>query len=1053
MGISTIPPIWYEFAFNVDPNQSALPPYWQDLSARVLYAWESQRGRHYELDLNEAGTWTLRLNNDDGALNPANPTSPYAPNVKLYRRGRVRVKLNPSQNMLPQVLATGLNTMDATSDSAANWANPQSGSVTRATGLTASPAGNTTALAWTRAAGTTNSAYLYLGAVANGAASQIGPVEDIVQVTAGTNYTASAYFLRATSADATIQVQLDIRWYKIDGTVLTTTSGTPVTVTTVWGRIVTSGVAPAGAVWGRMRWTISSPSPTTAQNTIFTTDMQFEQGSTPTAWIDPGTTGFIFSGGIERLPQVWDELDGTSGTVNATVPDAFAALSTFTLDEPLINEIRALNPNFLFMLNDPQGSTSVVDTVGKRTPAPVEVSPYGAGSVTFGNSITSTNANGGVVGTSGPVATFNNNSNQSGFLNETFISIDKTAAMPGPPSAGPWTRVVAFRAPAAPAASNTFTLWYAAASVFSTSDAMMLIEIVPSGQVWISTQDNGAVGFGSWFSPSSMCDGNWHFVGVGYDPVAGTYSAWMDGVAQTVATGVGAMSGYNVDVLGAYHQPGPAGYNSGHKGDLACVAEFPALLTNAQVLSLYNSFRTASSGESTGARALRILNWVGWTGRTAIDSGMTQSMGPATDVTGDTALDALNAVAVTEGGDFYASSSGVLTLKSRAARYNQRTPVFVFGEGPPKGNAGEWPCEVASIEYDPSHLANSVAVTQWGGPTITVTDQTSVGSYYPRTYTRQINTTSLPEIRDAATYLLSQLKVPHLRPDTIVLHPSAVPGLFAVCLALEKGTRIRLIKRPIGAPSITVDCFVEQVIWQWDPDTGEVFVQLQASPADVTNYWILAALRTTLSAQAASGQAQATIVGLADRGVNPLAASLPSGYSLVFEPGTVRAEAMTIKTLPNTSPGYATATITFTTNFQFTHPAGSIVCEPLPTGYTDPTTWDASSVIGAAYTKFTANATAGTNTITVGALPDAAANALGSNWNAGDTLSLSPGTPQAETVTIKSVATTFPGYTSCVITLTANLTQNHAVNDWVTDPLPAGVTDPTTLAPTARRAY
>jgi hypothetical protein len=502
----------------------------------------------------------------------------------------------------------------------------------------------------------------------------------------------------------------------------------------------------------------------------------------------------------------------------------------------------------------------------------------------------------------------------------------------------------------------------------------------------------------SYTGSTNFCDGNWHLLTISVPAAGGTLAFYVDGTQVGTATSGGGPTGLASDVVGCNVSLGNNQYSQGVVGDLAHVIELPFAVTSSQLANLYNSFRSASSGESSGSRYQRVLTWIGWTGKSRIDTGQTSSMGPATDLTGSTALDALNSIALSENGDSYAATDGALVFKARSARYNQRTPVAIFGEGPPVGNSGEWPCEIAAIEYDPSHLANIVQVTQYQGPVFTAFDATSQQRYYPRTYQRTINVTSSNEAQDAANYLLSQLKDPHLRADTIHLHPSALPGLFNVCAALEKGQRIRLIKRPNDAPAITVDAFIEKLDWSWDPDTGDVFLDLQASPADLANYWQLGALHGTLKTQANSGTNTVTIYALPDSAVNPLAASLPGSYSLTFEPGTARQETIAIAPggIPSTTAGYSSATITLNANLAFTHPAGSVWCEPLPTGYTDPTTWDASSVLGALSTNLSQGSNSGTNTITINALPDAKQNAAASNWNVGDLLWIGAGTANFE---------------------------------------------------------
>lgn len=53
---------------------------WTALPGRLL-GLAASRGRNYQLGTPEAGDIEMRLRNDDGALNPANPSSPWYPNV------------------------------------------------------------------------------------------------------------------------------------------------------------------------------------------------------------------------------------------------------------------------------------------------------------------------------------------------------------------------------------------------------------------------------------------------------------------------------------------------------------------------------------------------------------------------------------------------------------------------------------------------------------------------------------------------------------------------------------------------------------------------------------------------------------------------------------------------------------------------------------------------------------------------------------------------------------------------------------------------------------
>lgn len=955
-------------------------------------------------------------------------------------------------NLLPRAIATGTASINPTSEAASAYFASAAGTIAQATNLTAAPNGATTAVAWTTLAGTTSSTPLYCGVVLSGAVD--GPVADCVQVTAGQQYTASTYLIRASSADATVQVQVGIRWYSAAGTVISASNGTAATVAVgSWVRATVTGTAPAGAVWGRARFFISSPASTTATNTIWSTGWQFEQAAAASAWVDPGITRFAFTGYWEQFVQQW-KLSGTWGELDAVGVDALAGLAQRQIKDPFTEECSALSPNFLYALNDPTGSTSAADLTGNRVAAPVETSPVGAGSLAFGSAITSTSSSGGMQGSAGTVATFANTPSASGArLAETFVALHDATVAPGPPLFTAWTRIIAFRSTTLPAAGKQMSLWTALPASWSSSLASWWFQLDSSGHALINVANGASFGL-TYTGAVNLCDGNWHTFACVLDPFSNT-TFYVDGVQVATAASLGTPTGIATDVLGCSVTPGTANYGQGFVGDLAFAAEFPTALTAAQITNLYNSFRTASTGESSGARVKRLLSWVGWTGPTSIDNGSTTSMGPATDLTGSSALDGLNKIAETENGWAYASTSGTLTFRARSALYNS-TPVFVFGE---HASLGEWPYEGVTLPEDPMLSYNIVPVAQFStGQVAVAQDAASQADFFQRTMPqRTVNSTSFAEVQASAAYLLGRFKTPAMRVTGLALHTPAVPGLARVAAQLEIGTRIRVFKRPpFRSTPIQVDVFVQRIERTVDPSNGgDAWAYVEAFPADQQVYWVLAALHTTLNAQAASGQNLATINALPDAAYNKLASSLPQGYQLTFEPGTPRQETLTLAPggIPATSLGYATAQLTFTGNFAFTHGPNSVVCEPLPAGYTDPTTWDASSVLGASSTTVLSGGGSGTATVTVGPLQDAAYNALGSVWNAGDTIWLSPGTGNFEAATILSVAATVPGYTSCQLTLTANLAHSHSPGDTVCDPLPAGVTSPAAIAATTRLAY
>lgn len=106
----------------------------------------------------------------------------------------------------------------------------------------------------------------------------------------------------------------------------------------------------------------------------------------------------------------------------------------------------------------------------------------------------------------------------------------------------------------------------------------------------------------------------------------------------------------------------------------------------------------------------------------------------------------------------------------------------------------------------------------------------------------------------------------------------------------------------------------------------------------------------------------------------------------------------------------------------------------------------AYGIFASIHTTLHTAATSGTNTISINALPDAATNVLRADLTSGQRLVLDIGLATQETVTIATggVPVTTTGYTSAILTLTANMTQNHLINAVVCEPLPGGITSPTT---------
>lgn len=129
-------------------------------------------------------------------------------------------------------------------------------------------------------------------------------------------------------------------------------------------------------------------------------------------------------------------------------------------------------------------------------------------------------------------------------------------------------------------------------------------------------------------------------------------------------------------------------------------------------------------------------------------------------------------------------------------------------------------------------------------------------------------------------------------------------------------------------------------------DRNEAWLTLQASPADLTSYGVFAAFHTTLAANASAGVTSVTIRNGQDN-TNPAAAQLAAGQQLVLGQNTANQETVTIASVGATSPGWTIAVLTLTAATTKAHTTNDVVCEPLPAGVTDPTTYDAVSAFDA----------------------------------------------------------------------------------------------------------
>ncbi len=903
-----------------------------DLTDRTRVAITAQRGSQYELDQVRAGEGAATLSNLDGALDPSNSGGPWAGHIMPYQPWRLRAQWPASVNLLSPAQATagdsggvGPGPIPGGNDGIDVWSSTDSsGGLVVATG-SAWQGGQVFqfAVPASTAAGT---AICYGGEI---------PVEP------GVTFSNQAR-VRNVTPSTSVQVWAYIKWLAADQTTISVAAGTLTTLVgasgATWTYISVAGTAPAHAA--AMWYGVQLAATPSAATSVQVDGWQFERAAAPSGFVVPGTWHTLMKGFVERWPADWS-YNGTYGLITPTAVDALALLSQVQLTDPLTAEITARTPAWLFPLAEGSGSTSFSDLTGNRSPAQTGVSKYGYGTLSAGTKITAVNGEAGMyLGSSGSVVTFNNPNYGLTLSACTFLSLT-AGGVKGPADPTLWTRMIAFRTtqgiPQGPA-----VIWSSIDNQRDTDPdgSRIQLEVLNNATLSLTLAGSDGVQQSYGFAQNNVCDGNWHLALFGFASTLGQVLCSLDGDhATSYFFGVPSSltpTGLIGDSLGAFVDLTDGnGCAQNWNGDISFLAEFPYLFTPSDITAIYQAWKNAFEGELSGYRYSRILGYAGYQGAWFVDQGVTV-MGPATDIAGIDAVSALQSVVDSENGAHYVDSFGHLRFEARTRRYNQTTPAYVFGENTA---GGEWPYEDCKLDYDPTHLANDVQITQHStGQLFRKKNTTSQTLYFPRTLTRTVNADLATECQAAAEYLATRYGQPQMRVSTLVLHPSAYPAMWPVCLSLELGTRVRIMRRPPNATPIQVDAFVESIAVDLD-DRGEATWTLQCSPADLTSYGQFASFHSTLASAATAG-ASSVVVNHGQDNVNVAAAQIAVGQQFVLDEGQAAQETVTVASVGVTASGWSSVTLTLTAALANNHSSGAGVCEPLPAGISDPTTWD-----------------------------------------------------------------------------------------------------------------
>lgn len=682
------------------PAESGL---YVNVTARTLQAWRSTRGRQYELDQVQAGTASTVLDNTDGALDPSNSGSVYAPQVKMYRAYRRRAQWPVTVNMLlpEQVSYSAAFVPNYTLP---RWLDVHPGVWDGQTGVpTSTPVGTL---------------LLGLGGFA---------------VTPGVPHSAQ---LRWTSPNATMTVGLQFNWYAPDGTV-TVTAGTAGTTSSGQVTVTVTGTPPANCVGAVVTLTLQGALALTATNCSWDS-AQLELAASPSAYAAPGVWYGMFSGFVSSWNDQWSD-GGVTGTSRVGAVDAFGFLSQRKIVAPGYMDALYAGCSLFYPLDEPQNSPSFNDLTGNTGPMfPIyaggaPVTQLVAGAQLPGPAPSNPNSiySYGFMPASipGPVVSFTND----GGTGAALLDLGTARGQVGPPSNSAWTMLFMVFMPyhASPQPAEVQTVW----AVDDQTGQNSIVLYAQSGQYYVTVVKAGTVvvngmNMQSGPYPVTANDGGWHLLMVTMSGDGKTLQTWVDtkdpahsGNSITVASDMRPTFTAGAETLGG-RLSAPSTPTQGFTGSLACVGYIPAvptagalnfdpscadtpsltLLADTLTSTQYGFAGVKVTPEASGPRFHDILRWGQWVGPQRPDNNTgglstqrpdgswvsggastTQMAGPTefllTAASGTDVISALQTVTDTENGEQFVDVDGFVRFSVRNARYNPPEPVVVFGEG------------------------------------------------------------------------------------------------------------------------------------------------------------------------------------------------------------------------------------------------------------------------------------------------------------------------------------------------------------------------------------
>ncbi|WP_406420057.1 hypothetical protein [Streptomyces sp. NBC_00842] len=700
---------------------------WTDITSRVdmVQGVTITRGASDELSETQPGAATLTLDNQDGALTPGNPNSPFSPFVRRNAPIRVSQAVMPVRTgAAPYPVSMLGDDFDAPRLNSSLWTNAYGGSGV-AGGQARIPltpgvgAGLQSAREW-KLPGSSLCARLSTLPTANG--SSVARANwTIDSQTNGTRigfqHNAVAQTLRCISEvgfsdGASVDLPyspIDHLWVRIResvGTVYWETSGD-------------------GFGW-TVRRTLATPG-WASTDTLMVSMTTSRTGGTPD-YIEWDYLGAQvrprFYGVVNEFPVGWEGLY-SSVTISAT--DLFKRLNRLPpLVSCLSEEIKALGPLAYYPLTEPTGATSAGDLSG-TTAGPLSITQVGAGgTLDFGTAA-------GPASAPESLPTFTPVSATAGKCLTADMGQVYAAA-----SAGQWNMQEAW--------FSTSTPGRVIFALVASADTMQIVwSLNGSGALQAETMQDGSTWQTATVTSGNLADGRLHHFA--YDEI--TNQVWVDGVLKTSGF-VQWMSGLRTLTVGAY---AGARLWSGTIGHIALTAT-PSTPLGPTMATHYQAGTTAFAGERADARIARLAKYAGIGSVTVFGTTHDPIAGQGEGGSGVVAQ--MREVEATESGRLYAERDYYgLAYQSRDLRYNPDPGAEVF-------MIAYADLETADVQLadDDQKLCNQVRASRPGGATQLVTDPASIFAFGVYEQQLSILKTTDNSVADAASWIVSRYADP-----------------------------------------------------------------------------------------------------------------------------------------------------------------------------------------------------------------------------------------------------------------------------------------------------